>query len=80
MDTTTRVLLWSKSQNCFHIELMAHLLNKNLCAFVNEKSLNDYHLIGFGSDDEVRQMADRLRPVLTRRDEQRAQQQAHQPT
>lgn len=76
----TKVLLWSKQQNCFHIEPMSQLLMKNLRAFVNEKSLNDYHLIGTGTDEEVRQMADRLRPSLTRRDEQRAQQQAHQPT
>ena len=46
----TKVLLWSKQQNCFHIEPMSQLLMKNLRAFVNEKSLNDYHLIGTGTD------------------------------
>lgn len=79
MSNTTRALLWSKRQNCFHIEPMSQLMHKNLTAFVHEKSLNDYHLIGFGTDEEVRQMADRLRPTLHERDE-RNQVTHHQPT
>lgn len=72
MSNNHKALLWSKRQNCFHIEPMAQLLHKNLTAFIHEAPLNDYHLIAHGTDEEVRQVADRLRPSLYERDEVRA--------
>jgi len=66
---TIKALLWSKRQNCFHIEPLRQLLAKNLAAFFAEKQLNDYHLIGTGTDEEVRQMAEQMRPILTERDQ-----------
>lgn len=68
---TTHVLLWSRSQNCFHIEPMAKLLATNFDAFVGDRALNDYHLIACGSDEHVRQMADELRPQIHKRDKRR---------
>jgi len=78
--TTTKALLWSKQQNCFHIEPMDRLLRTNLRAFVNDSALSDYHLIASGTDEEVRQIADRLRPEINKRDKARIQITHHQPT
>lgn len=72
MDNDRKALLWSKQQNCFHIEPMAQLLHKNLSAFLHDRPLNDYHLIAHGTDAEVRQVADAMRSSLNKRDEARA--------
>lgn len=68
---TMQALLWSRQQNCFHIEPLSQLLGKNLTACMCDKPLNDYHLITIGTDEVVRQLADQLRPQLHERDERR---------
>lgn len=65
----TYVLLWSKRQNCYHIELLSDLLNKNLDAFKRDASLNDYHLIAIGTRQQVDEIADSGRALIRERDD-----------
>lgn len=60
-------LLWSKKQNCFHTEPIEDSAEIGMSGFLEDKDLNDYHLIAFGPRSEVWSKADELREVLKKR-------------
>jgi len=61
-------LLWSKSQNCFHVEPLERTAQSGQ-RFFRGNLTNDYLLIGFGSEDDIDVMADKLRPLVIEREE-----------
>ena len=63
-------LLWSRSANCFHIELLADTA-RNGMRFFRRDARNDYLLLAFGSYQEMQARADELRPTITERAEVR---------
>lgn len=71
MNDETYVLEWSKKQGCFHVQQLRHTIKKNLRAFAENRTLNDYHIILVGTFDEVTDAADQLRgEFLSRRKEE----------
>lgn len=70
------VLLWSQSQNGFHIERHRHMLDANRRAYADDRSM-DYVPIIVGTHEFCCRMADKLRPtVRAREDARQAAQQA----
>ena len=70
MNTTEAyALLWSKRSNCFHVEPLTDTVAKGRRFFLNDMT-NDYLVIGLGTQDEVAQAADALRPYMVQRDRQ----------
>ncbi len=67
----TYVLLWSHSQCAFHIEPHADMLDANALAFKEDRRM-DYVALMAGTDDECHRMADKLRPILRKRQVARA--------
>jgi hypothetical protein len=65
------VLLWSKRQNCFHIEPTERMLSINREAYRDNKSGNDYIPIAIGTKGEMHEMADSLRGTITARERAR---------
>lgn len=63
-------LLWSKSQNCFHVEEIERTARSGQ-RFLNENATNDYLLVSFGTREQVEHKADEMRPVLLEREEVR---------
>lgn len=63
-----RALLWSKSQNCFHVEDLAETVETNLLTFVMNGEINDFHPIAFGTEEQVRLIAEKYRPLLQTRE------------
>lgn len=61
-------LSWSKKQNCFHIEPLADLVRKNASAFINERTINDYHLVCIGSRDDCDEFSRAHRQLLVKRE------------
>lgn len=57
-------LEWSKKQGFFHIQRMEHTLANNMVAFEMNKPLNDYHVLGVGTQQEMTDLADELRNQL----------------
>lgn len=62
------VLLWSKSQNCLHIETVANWLSKNRKAYGDDAKLTDYHPIVIADRETCHQTADAVRPTLKTRE------------
>ena len=56
-------LLWSGSQQAFHIERVSDTRKANLSAFLESRRM-DYVTMLVGTDDECHAEADRLRPHL----------------
>lgn len=65
-------LLWSKKQNCFHIEPASELCKKNGRAMHGESDLNDYHPVHIGSRQACDIFADLNRDLLVRRERRHA--------
>lgn len=61
-------LLWSRKQNCFHIEPFAELLEKNTRAFKAGRFINDYHPIYVGSRENCDKAAGNSRHLLIERE------------
>lgn len=61
------VLEWSKKQGFFHIQKLVNTLANNAKAFEQNKSLNDYHILGMGTQQEMSDLADSLRNKLYER-------------
>jgi hypothetical protein len=61
-------LVWSRKQNCFHIEPLQELLKKNKRAFFDGFALNDYHLICVGTRDQCEEFSRANRQILSERD------------
>jgi precorrin-6B methylase 2 len=61
-------LLWSKAQNCLHIETVVDLAHKNAKALAANQTLNDYHPIFIGSREDCDRLAERCRETLIKRD------------
>ena len=62
------VLLWSKKQNCFHIEPARELCKKNVRAMDSDLEINDYHPIYIGSRETCDMAADFNRWQLIERE------------
>lgn len=58
------VLLWSKRQNCFHIQPAQKLFETNTEAMKLGKALNDYHPVFMGTLDQCKTAADNSRHLL----------------
>jgi hypothetical protein len=67
-----RVLLWSKSQNCFHQETLLDMLETNTRAFQEDRHMDFVPLI-IGDETVVDALADELRPMLRERQEREGQ-------
>lgn len=65
-------LLWSKSQNCLHIEPVDNWLSKNRQAYQDEAKLCDYHPIVIADKETCHQTADSIRPTLKARSTEKA--------
>lgn len=76
MSTTLHALLWSKSQNCFHVEELTETAAAAFGAFIGNSDLNDYHPIAIGTEEQVRMTANQFRYLLR----ERQQITHHQPT
>jgi hypothetical protein len=61
-------LLWSKRQNCFHIETVSGWLSKNRTAYRDNASLNDYHPIYIGDKETCHITADSIRSTIAARE------------
>lgn len=66
------VLEWSKKQNCFHVQRADWTTTKNFTYFLQDKALNDYHVIFVGSRQDVEKTADKHRSILFERDHEQA--------
>lgn len=66
------VLLWSKSQNCLHIEPVANWLSKNRQAYTDNSNLADYHPIVIDSKEVCHNTAELVRNTIKARDKDRA--------
>jgi hypothetical protein len=64
------VLLWSQSQNCFHVELVRHMLASNRRAY-SEKRRMDYVPVFFGCHEACCRLADTLRATVRARESER---------
>jgi hypothetical protein len=64
-------LLWSKRQNCLHIEPVDDWLSKNRTAYRDEGNLMDYHPIYIGDKETCHTTADSVRPTIIARDRAR---------
>lgn len=62
-------LLWSKRQNCFHIETVEGWLSKNRVAYRDNATLNDYHPIYIGDKETCRETADSVRSTIVAREQ-----------
>lgn len=60
------VLLWSQSQSAMHIELLEEMLERNRRNYLANRS-NDYQPIVFGSLEQCRACADKMRPTVHKR-------------
>jgi hypothetical protein len=67
MDDKTYVLLWSQSQNCFHIERAIDMLAADADAFKENRRM-DYVPLVIGKENECDAMANKLRPILRKRE------------
>lgn len=65
------VLLWSKRQNCFHIERVDGWLSKNRVAYRDNATLNDYHPIYIGDRHTCHETADSARSTIVAREQER---------
>lgn len=65
------VLLWSKRQNCFHIETVDELCRKNTGKMHEDGVINDYHPIHIGSREVCEGFAKFNRGLLAERDQLR---------
>lgn len=66
-------LLWSKGQNCFHVETVEGWLSKNRVAYRDNATLNDYHPIYIGDKETCHATADSVRSTVIARDQVRAE-------
>jgi len=64
------VMLWSQSQNCFHIERVRDMYDANAMAFREDRRM-DYVPLHIGTEDECHALASKLRPTLRKREEGR---------
>lgn len=71
MNEPLWALLWSKRQNCLHIEPVADWLSKNRRAYTNDANLMDYHPIYIGDKETCHQTADAVRSTIKARDVER---------
>jgi hypothetical protein len=62
------VLEWSKEQNYFHVDRAEWMCTENFNYFLQDRKLNDYHVIFVGTREEVDKMADKHRSMLFERD------------
>ena len=67
-EVTQWALLWSKRQNCFHIEPANELTKKNKQAMFDDKTLNDYHPVAIGSREFCERVASESRHLLMSRE------------
>lgn len=68
MTNSQWVLLWSKKQNCFHIEPAQDLFSKNFAAMCRDKQINDYHPVFMGPRESCEKAANHHRPMLSDRE------------
>lgn len=64
------VLLWSQSQNTFHVERIRHMLRSNRLAYAEDRRM-DYVPIFVGSGEHCSELADKLRGTIRVRDADR---------
>lgn len=64
------VLLWSQSQNSFHIERHRHMLDANRRAYADDRRM-DFVPLFVGSQDFCCRMANKLRPTVRAREDAR---------
>lgn len=64
-------LLWSKRQNCLHIEPVENWLSKNRQAYGDNRTLMDYQPIYIGDRETCHATAESVRPTLVRRELER---------
>lgn len=62
------VLLWSKRQNCLHLEPVAKWLSKNRTAYRDDADLTDYHPLYIGDKATCEQTANAVRGTLRERE------------
>lgn len=67
-EQETYSLLWSREANCFHIERLIETASNGSNFFLTNQE-NDYLLIAYGPLKKMDQLADKLRVVLSERDE-----------
>ena len=68
MNDQLYALLWSKRQNCFHVEPLIHTLKTNVTAFLRDSDLDDYHILFVGSKEQVYESSEKHRKVLIGRE------------
>lgn len=62
-------LLWSKKQNCLHIEPVENWLSKNRQAYRDDAALADFHPVYIGDRATCEATADAVRSTLAAREE-----------
>jgi len=65
----TWALLWSRSQNCTHVEPVSKMLDTNRRAYANNTAM-DYIPLFIGRQDEALAMSRSLRQTLCQRERQ----------
>ena len=53
----------SLKQRCFHKDLLSRSINSNITSFL-DLAENDWSIIGIGNNDEINNLADKLRYKL----------------
>lgn len=71
-------LEWSQRQGFFHVQPLRGALEKNGRAFARNSAV-DYIILYIGTSDECQDEAERLRPVMTARDQAEAERNAEKP-
>ena len=64
---TQYALLWSKQQNCLHVETVETMLSMNRQRYRDDDSVNDYLPIHIGTLKECQAAADACRGTLAQR-------------
>jgi len=64
------VMLWSQSQNAFHVEPLKHMMNSNRRAYADDRRM-DYVPLYVGTRDTCFDLADMARSTLRSRESMR---------
>jgi len=64
MDNELWVLEWSQKTNNFHIQKLKYTLANNQLGFMENRPLNDYHVLFVGEKEACHQMAENQRSKL----------------
>ena len=56
-------LQWSRTQNCFHVERVGHMLSNNRAAYLDDRAC-DYIPIAVGTLEQMSEIAEACRGTL----------------